>query len=169
MTAWLALYLINDSIFSAKWAAGIDWIFLPAAARLISVLVFGPLAAIGLFLGSLISMLAIENSSIGKAVGIAITSALAPLVAVELMLLRMRIERNLTGVRTSELMLLAFGCAALSVSLHNLYYWATSHRADPLSGLLPMFIGDIVGTLLVFYSVRSLSRAHARFSAVRQR
>lgn len=162
-SAWIVLYQLNAWWFAAlDWADGVSWIFLPAAVRLLAVLLFGTAGALGLFLGGLFTMTVIEEADASKALGVAAVSALAPLMAVGLMLRRLRLPSSLCGLGTRQLALLAVASAAASVTLHNLYYWVTAHRADPLSGLLPMFVGDIAGTVIVLYLARSAMRLHLR-------
>jgi hypothetical protein len=168
MTAWIVLYQLNAWWFTAlDWAEGVSWVFLPAAVRLLAVLMFGTAGALGLFLGGVFTMTMIEEASWPKALGIAACSALAPLLAVGLMLRRLRLPSSLCGLRTRHLALLAVASAAASVVLHNLYYWASDQRGDPLSGLLPMFAGDIAGTVIVLYLARSAMRLHVRMGATR--
>lgn len=163
MAAWIVLYQLNAWWFAAlDWADGVNWIFLPAAVRLLAVLLFGSAGALGLFLGGLVTMSVIEDAPWPKAVGIAGVSALAPLLAIGLMLQRLRLPASLCGLGTRALVLLALASAASSVLLHNLYYWFSAHRGDPLSGLLPMFAGDIAGTFIVLYLARSALRLHLR-------
>lgn len=166
MAAWIFLYQLNAWWFDAlDWAAGVNWIFLPAAVRLLAVLLFGSAGAVGLFMGGLFTMSVIEEAPWPKVLGIAGVSALAPLLAIGLMLQRLRLPSSLCGLGTRHLILLALASAASSVLLHNLYYWYSQHRADPLSGLLPMFAGDIAGTVIVLYLARSVLRLHLRLRA----
>jgi hypothetical protein len=161
--AWTVLYQVNARWLTAlEWADGVSWIFLPAAVRLLAVLLFGSAGALGLFVGGLFTMSMIEEAPLPKALGIAGVSALAPLLAVGLTLRRLRLPASLSGLGTRHLVLLALASAAASVLLHNLYYWFSDQRGDPLSGLLPMFAGDIAGTVIVLYVVRSALRLHLR-------
>lgn len=165
MAAWIVLYQLNTWWFSAlDWAEGVSWIFLPAAVRLLAVLLFGWAGALGLFLGGVFTMSMIEEAPLHKALGIAACSALAPLLAVGLMLRRLRLPSSLCGLGSRHLALLALASAAASVMLHNLFYWASDQRGDPLSGLLPMLAGDIAGTVIVLYLARSAMRLHGRVS-----
>lgn len=169
VAAWVVLYRLNTWWFTAlDWADGVNWIFLPAAVRLLAVLLFGSAGALGLFVGGLFTMSFIEEAPWPKALGIAGVSALAPLMAVGLMLRRLRLPASLCGLGTRDLALLALASAACSVLLHNLYYWFSEQRGDPLSGLLPMFIGDIVGTVIVVYLVRSALRLQLRVGRARR-
>jgi hypothetical protein len=169
MAAWIVLYQLNAWWFTAlDWADGVSWIFLPAAVRLLAVLMFGTAGALGLFLGGIFTMSMIEEAPWPKVVGIAAVSALAPLLAVGLMLRRLRLPASLCGLGTRHLALLAVASAAASVVLHNLYYWYTHQRGDPVSGLLPMFAGDIAGTIIVLYLARSAMRLHLRMATARR-
>ncbi len=168
--AWISLYVCNEWMFSTtSWSDGINWVFLPAAVRLLSVLVCGPLGALGLFLGGLFTMMIVEGAPIEKALPVAAASAIAPLLAVSILLPRLHMQPTLMGMSSTQLAALAAGSAAASVALHNLYYWISDHRDDPVSGLLPMFIGDLIGTVLVLYLLRCLLRMHVRLRSPRSR
>lgn len=168
MTAWVVLYQLHAWWFLAlDWADGVSWVFLPAAVRLLAVLLFGFAGALGVFLGGIFTMSMIEEASLSKALGIAAASALGPWIAVQLLLRRLRLPDTLAGLGAQQLAVLAVGSAAASACLHNTFYWLSTHRPDPLSGLLPMFTGDIAGTLIVLYLVRTAIRLHLRLGTSR--
>ena len=159
--AWTVLYQVNTWWFTAlEWADGVSWIFLPAAVRLLAVLLFGSAGALGLFVGGFVTMSMVEEAPWPKSLCVAAVSSLAPLMAVGLMLRRLRLPSNLRGIGTRHLVLLALVSAAVSGLLHNFCYWIIGQRVDPLSGLLPMFAGDLAGTLVVLYLARSALRLH---------
>lgn len=163
MTAWIVLYQLHDWWFQAlDWADGVSWIFLPAAVRLLAVLLFGFAGALGLFFGGLFTMSMIEEASLSKSIGVAAASALGPWLAVHLLVRRLRLPQTLSGLGPAQLAVLAIGSAAASVCLHNLVYWLIAQRSDPVSGILPMFAGDIVGTLIILYLARTAIRLYLR-------
>jgi hypothetical protein len=55
--AWAVLYRLNDIWSDAlAWSDGVTWLFLPAAVRPLAILLFGLRGAVGLFVGSLVTM-----------------------------------------------------------------------------------------------------------------
>lgn len=162
-TAYLALSSVNG-LWAERlsWSPGVSWLYLPAALRPLAVLLFGWRGAAGLFVGGLLAMVLFEDMPTSHMLAICAVSALAPWVAVTLMLRYFGLPSRLDGLTPRHLLTIAFGCAALSVALHNLVYWGTELHPDPFGGLLPMFVGDIGGTLLVLYIARAALRLHAR-------
>ena len=163
---WAALYRLNDLwAESLAWSDGVTWVFLPAALRPLAVLVFGLPGAAGLFLGSVLALTAFTDAPAERIAAIAAISALAPLVAVTCVIRCLHVGPHLIGLTTTHLMLVVVATAALSVGLHNLYYWGAEMHVDPYSGLLPMFVGDLLGTFVVLYMARLALRVYARARA----
>jgi hypothetical protein len=101
-------------------------------------------------------------------VTVAALSALAPLIAVTCVLRCLTLRHHLRGLTTLHLLLVVVASSALSVTLHNLYYWSTDFHADLYSGILPMFVGDLLGTFVVLYVARSALRWHGRLRRERR-
>lgn len=161
--AWAALYRLNDIWSDAlAWSDGVTWLFLPAALRPLAILLFGLRGAAGLFLGSLLTMSMFTDAPMERVVSVAALSALAPLAAVTCVVRCLNLRHHLRGLTTLHLLLVVVASAALSVTLHNLYYWNTDFHADLFSGMLPMFVGDLLGTFVVLYVARSALKLHAR-------
>ena len=168
--AWFALYKINGIWAEAlAWSTGVTWFFLPAAVRPLAILLYGWRGAVGLFLGSLLTMSVFTEAPVERALVVAAISALAPLMAVTCVLRCLTLRRHLRGLTTLHLLMVVVASSALSVSLHNLYYWDAELHASLYSGMLPMFVGDLLGTLFVLYAVRSALRLHGRIRSRRGR
>jgi len=168
MAVWTLLYQMHTWWFQAlDWADGVSWIFLPAAVRLLAVLLFGFAGALGLFFGGLFTMSMIEEAGLSKSICVAAASGFGPWLAVQLLVRRLRLPQTLSGLGPAQLALLAVGSAAASVCLHNLVYWLMAQRSDPVSGILPMFAGDIAGTLIMLYLARTAIRLHLRLGRLR--
>lgn len=161
--AWAVLYRLNDIWSDAlAWSEGVTWFFLPAALRPLAILLFGLRGAMGLFLGSLLTMSVFTDAPMERVMSVAAISALAPLIAVTCALRCLTLRHHLRGLTTLHLLLIVVASSALSVALHNLYYWNTDFHADPFSGMLPMFVGDLLGTFVVLYLARTALRLHGR-------
>jgi hypothetical protein len=161
--AWVVLHQVNAMWSEAlAWSAGVTWLFLPAAIRPLAILLFGVWGAVGLFIGSLVTMTLFTDAQAGHVLAVAGLSALAPLLAVNLGLRLLKLEGHLGGMTARQLLALVVASAAVSVCLHNLYYWVADLQQGPFSGVVPMFVGDLLGTLLVLYAARSLLRLRAR-------
>jgi hypothetical protein len=155
MVAWVALFELNAWIFAAfAWAQGIAWIFLPAAVRVLAVLVCGRWAVLGLFAGALLTSDAVYVDNAAAAVLGAALTAVGPWLAIELFRLATRMPLDLRGLTPWHLLALSVLSALCNVLPHNLFFWLAGIRADPWSGLVPMFAGDLAGIFIVLYAVR---------------
>ena len=156
---WVALYQFNSALFADIHLTGfISWIFFPAAIRMLAVMVGGWLGALGLFFGALLTNLAQLWYEPFNALVIGALSALGPLVAVHMCTRWLRLPNDLAGLQHSQLMVYAVAGAVFNVFPHNLYFYLTGLSVDAWSGILPMFVGDLTGTLVVLYVASLLIR-----------
>jgi hypothetical protein len=168
--AWAILYRLNDVwAETLAWSDGVTWLFLPAAVRPLAILLFGVRGAAGLFLGSLLTMSLFTDAPVERVVSVAAISALAPLIAVTCVVRCLALRHHLRGLTTLHLIIIVVASSALSVALHNVYYWNANFHADLYSGMLPMLVGDLLGTFIVLYFARSALRVHARLRRERRR
>lgn len=154
--SWILLYLLNGLLFEALMVSSqVSWIFLPAALRMLSVLLFGWAGALGIFVGSLITGLyGSAGTDWAVSLQLAGLSALSPLVALLLAGRILHLRVNLSGLKSMQLLglsVIAAGCAAL---LHNVGFVWLDLAVSVKSGLVPMFVGDLLGTLVVLYLAR---------------
>lgn len=155
--AWVIAFELNAFAFGwTAWATGIGWVFLPAAVRLGAVLLFGWRGALGIGLGSLLTSMAVFPGETGLVASIALASALSPLAAVWLTLGHFRVNSTLAGFSARHLIVCTVLYAAINALSHNLIFWQAGALASPLEGLLPMFVGDLLGAFGVLYLVRML-------------
>ena len=154
---WIMLYQVNRWVFSDAHLTGfISWIFLPAAIRMLAVMVGGWTGALGLFLGALLTNLMFTDLEVLNGMILAALSALGPLIAVYLCTRWLNLPNDLSGLDRSQLLVFAVAGAIFNVFPHNLYFYLTGISDDAWSGVVPMFVGDLLGTLSVLY-VASLS------------
>lgn len=150
--AWVALYQLNTWLFSEIHLTGfISWIFLPAAIRMLAVMIGGWAGALGLFFGAIITNLsALEFEPFNVCV-LAALSALGPLVAVNLCSRWLQLPTDLAGLQRTQLLVFAIAGAIFNVFPHNFYFYMIGLSHDAWSGVLPMFVGDLAGTLIMLY------------------
>lgn len=147
---WILLFRANEILFSAfRHTDFASWIFLPAAVRMLSVMLFRWPAAIGLFIGALAT--ADPSDDPADAVVIAALSGLAPMLAFLLCQKCLGMAPNLAGLRPLGLLRFAVAGAVANVLLLNGYLaLINSADAHPLS-IAVVFVGDLLGTLIVLY------------------
>ena len=134
----LAYFAFNDETF---------WIFLPAGIRLVAVILFGWVGVVGLFIGN---MLTPDNFSFGHVLLLSAVSALSPKLALISGRRLLHLSPTLASLNPFHLVVLALMAssynALMRVGLINLL-----GKSQPLFNLLPMFVGDLVGTFMIIY------------------
>ena len=154
--AWVILFNLNAWFFGYfDWAHVISWVFLPAAVRLLGVMALGVRGAAGVFLGTLWTNDAVFGNHLGVSLFVATLSAMGPLIAVHLSARILRVPLDLQGLTSGQLTVFALMGALCNVIPHNLFFWSAGLASSPGS-LGAMFVGDLVGTVLVLYSLRGL-------------
>lgn len=153
---WVCAYYLNGWLFSAfESTRTASWVFMPAAVRLLAVLLFGGWGALGLGVGTLITNVPIFGLMTVPSVSVATLSAMAPYLAVQAGRVLLHLPATLQGITGVSLLQLGALSAASSVILHSvLFYFLGS--ASGLRGFVSMLVGDVVGTVLVLYALRVL-------------
>jgi hypothetical protein len=146
---WVLLFEINGWMFGA-WATSdfANWIFLPAALRLVAVLICGWRGVLGLLIGALITNWLMQVPW-PQAVALSILSATGPWVAVRLATDHLKLPTDLHGLRFSHLLLFAALGAGCNGLLHQTYLLLSQPAFDVSSQFVTMVGGDLIGTLLV--------------------
>lgn len=162
---WVVLFEINRWLFSlADVSIHISWIFLPAALRILSVLLLDWRGVIGLFFGALLTNHPVVGVNMTEALMLSSISALAPMLAVRVCTGWLKISHDLAGLSFKQLAAISAVGALISAALHNIYFQAHEQGHRLLAGLVSMLCGDLLGTLVVLYLCAKLLRrlAHNR-------
>lgn len=130
----------------APWAS---WIFLPAALRIIAVLLFGWTGAAGLVLGTFYTIAKDPVIEVPYQVLLAISSGVAPFVAVALCRRVFGITHDLHGLRPLHIVVLSVVGAATNSMLSNLVLASAGKLTVDLPPLVVVFLGDLNGTAIV--------------------
>ncbi|MFM7008485.1 MAG: hypothetical protein ACKO0Z_04020 [Betaproteobacteria bacterium] len=149
---WTGLFYLNEWLFSAVSVSSvINWIFLPAAIRMLAVMVLGWVGVVGLFIGALLTTDIGTHSGWHNAIVIASLSALGPFVAVRSCTQWLGLGQDLSDLRPAQLLIFSVAGAVCNVVPHNVYFFFSGHTPDIFSGMVPMLVGDLLGTLLILY------------------
>jgi len=149
---WVALYKFNAIFFSSIGGGHfISWIFLPAAIRMLSVMLLEWVGAAGLFIGAVITSDPVFNQNLIEAIILAGLSSLGPVLAVTFCTRWLRLPANLAGLGPRQLTLFGLVGALCNVIPHNIYFYFADRMPSPFEGLIPMFIGDLLGTVIILY------------------
>ena len=146
---------LNMLLFNAlELHSGANWIYLPAGVRLLCTLLLAGEGAIGLLIASIIISLQTygEMGVITNLVSACI-SAGAPYLIYRLALLN-GLPATLEKLNAVMLSLLSLIYAVTSALLHSVWYTLRGINTDLMSSFTVMFVGDLVGTLLVLYAMK---------------
>ena len=151
--AWVVLYILNDWLFDhAAISLYASWVFLPAALRMLAVLLFGWTGVLGLFIGSFITgYYTHEFDNPGMVIVLAGLSALAPMVAYLVCARLFGIRADLQGLSAKHLVVLSIVVALVGSVLHNLHFSAIGATDAFSDTFIAMFVGDLIGTFVVLY------------------
>jgi len=134
----LAYFAFNDETF---------WVFLPAGVRLVAVILFGWVGVVGLFIGNVLTP---DDVPLTHVLLLSAVSALSPKLALISGRRLLHLPPTLASLTPFHLLVLA-----LMASMYNaLMRVGSIHflgQSQPLFNLLPMFVGDLVGTFMIFY------------------
>lgn len=158
---WVGLFLLNDWLFDQfEFSEHVSWIFLPAALRMIAVLVMGWVGVAGIFVGSIVtSVYVMGQIDPGHVLIVSALSALSPTLALLLCAHGFGVQANLVGLSASKLLILGVVAASFTAVLHNIHFFL-SGQVDVFSeSLIAMFVGDLIGTLVVLYGAKALLMA----------
>ncbi len=149
---WVVLFELNGKLFSAMERTPlVSWIFLPAALRMLAVLSLGWVGALGLFAGAAVTNASLWPQDWGNALVLSALSALPVLMASEAVRRALALPATLSGMRTLHLLWFSAAGAIASAAAHNLFFFVTGHSENLVQHLLPMLVGDMLGTFIVLY------------------
>ena len=157
--AWVALFELNAYWFEFLAVSPyVGWIFLPAALRVLAVLLFKARGVLGLFLGALITNSPLWGAEWWDALALSAVSALSPALALWLGSRWLKLEPTLHGLNGRQLLTLSAIAALSSSALHALLFYAIEHDTPWPNAMLSMTVGDFAGTLMVLYSAYYVMR-----------
>lgn len=156
---FLSVFVANETVFNStqfEFVRGMNWIYLPAGMRLLCTLAFGGAGAIGVLIASWITCVFyfFPNDPLRSFVG-GIASAAAPYLVYKFAQYFYDLKPSLTNLSPKRLLVLAVMYSVANPSLHHLWLLL---RGEPLqsAGFAVMVLGDLLGTLVVLYSIKLL-------------
>jgi glucose-6-phosphate-specific signal transduction histidine kinase len=162
--AWTLLFWFNGWLF-ASFAVSkyVSWIFLPAAIRVLAVMVADWRGVCGLFLGAMITSGPILDLQPERAVLIALLSACVPYIAVVISTRYLKLNNRLDSITAKQLIGISVAGALCSALLHSVYYAATDESARFIQTFVPMFVGDMLGTAIVLAAASVVLKASRKY------
>lgn len=157
MVLFVAALVINVWIFpKLEFVPGISWVYLPAGVRLLCTLLFAEAGAVGLLLVSWLVCFFyfFPNDPLRSFMG-GILASVAPYLVYRLAQRAYGIGASLANLTPARLLNLCLAYSIASPLLHHIWF-AIQGQPDLARGFLVMFIGDLMGTLLVIYTMKTL-------------
>jgi hypothetical protein len=154
-TAYALFFFLNHLLFNhLEFTHGVNWVFLPSGLRLSLVLIFLEWGAWGIALASIaISYVSYEMPALTAVVTGSI-SGFAPWLARRLCLDWLKMDPDIQHLHPTQLMLLCLIFSITSPVLHQLWFSWNGSSTHFAQDTLVMFIGDLVGTVLVLFGLR---------------
>lgn len=158
---FLFLLQVNDWLFTQfEWIAGVNWVYLPAGARLLCVLLFRTPGAIGIGLGSwLAGSYYFAYSDPVYTLVVSFLSAFSPYLVYLALNNRHNLSSSLTNLTPKLLVQCCFLFGITSASLHHIWFALYGHNNASWQSLLVMAAGDFIGAILLLYFVKILLAA----------
>ena len=164
--AYYFLYQLNFILIgeSLHYAHRVDWIFLPSGLRFAFVLIFMQEGAFGIALASLfITHQQYFDGDYLKLLVSGSMAAIGPYVAWKFAAAFMKLDNQLTNLNSIGVFKLAAFFAFISAIIHQLWYFWIGTNAQFLDTVVVMFIGDLLGTIVVLGLLQMLLRTFRNF------
>jgi hypothetical protein len=150
--AYSLFFFANDWLFQiARVSDHISWVFLPAAIRMLAILMFGWAGVVGLFIGSLAVIWDLMLEEPAHALTLAVLSSVPSMLAARFVQRAIGIGADLAGMTGRHLLCFGLAGGLLNSLVHTVYFATREGSLGPLHGFVPMFVGDTLGTLIVLY------------------
>ena len=165
---WMILFRLNLVLFQgsqhSRWA---DWVFLPAAVRIVAVLLLGWRGVAGLVLGAWFTLRPEDAQIVPHALVLPLSSGLGPWIAIWLWRRMTGLRDDLAGLRAGDIVGLALGCAVANTTLLNLFLTLCGDSRQDVVQIATIVVGDAAGIMLVLLPTALLLSVVKRPKAVR--
>ena len=151
---WICLDLIKDSYFEFLQVNDFQYsIYWLSAIRLLFIILFGWLGALGLLIGYFFGGVFIREFSVETALSLGLISAFIPLIALSLWKRLTGLSSNFKHVKLDVLLLLVFLHSVFTASARALYFYITNiDRSGAFIG--SDFLANFVGAILFLYLLK---------------
>lgn len=147
---WLAFFELNALVFAQfEHSSRAHWVFLPAALRVLSVLLFRGEGAAGLVVGAYLTLPHDPASSLAYELSLSISSAVAPLAAIWFCRQFFPIAPNLAGLRGKHIITLSVANAAVNSVVINMVMAVAGKPNGNFEQMAAIFVGDMLGAAIL--------------------
>lgn len=164
--AWFAFFELNTLVFSQfEHSSRAHWIFLPAALRVLSVLMFDGAGVMGLMIGAYLTLPHDQAGDLPYELMLSASSGVGPLIAIWLCRQLFPIARDLSGLRGKHIIALSIVGAATNSLLVNGCMAVMGRWHNDVEQLVTIFVGDMLGTAFLLTMIAgSVMLAATKFS-----
>jgi len=152
--AWFVLDYINDVYLGflqvSQFVSAVYWL---SGLRLLVIILFNEVGAIGLFLGYVLSGVLIRDFALQDALILGVLSSLAPVIAYKLWLKITQISSAFENVNFNKLFLLVFLHSAFTAVFRTSYLYLSA-RASNWQEIVVVFASNVCGALLFLYALK---------------
>lgn len=147
---WTLLYKLNSWFFASFAVSSyVSWIFLPAAVRVLAVMVADWRGICGLFAGAIVTSLPTAEVGLQYVVFVALLSGLSPYIALLAGRKYFKLNNLLDSITPKQVIIISALSALCSALLHSSFYALADESVKFLHTFLQMFVGDLLGTAMV--------------------
>ncbi|MES2126835.1 MAG: hypothetical protein V4463_06150 [Pseudomonadota bacterium] len=158
VVAYLLMLALNEWLFAnSTFVPGIHWVYLPAGLRLLCTLLFGGAGAIGLLCASfLVSFYGNFPGDLERSLGGAILTSLVPYACYQVAQMAFGLRSSLANLSATQLLACALIFSLANPLLHHAWFVLRGDHVDLARSFVVMFVGDLSGTLLLLYGVKTV-------------
>jgi hypothetical protein len=135
---------VNDFLYSIYWLSGI---------RLLCIILFGWLGALGIFIGYVCGGVFIREFPVEVALALGLISALTPLLAFGVWKRLVSAPKSLKNISLKSLILLVLLHSAFTAGARGVYFYVTDIDKS-LSFFWADFLANVVGAILFLYLLK---------------
>lgn len=147
---WVLVFNLNSFLFAEMALSDqASWIFLPAAFRLLLVLLFRQWGAVGLMFGAFLTLPNGTQDNLVQEVLLAASSGVAPLLAVAFASRYMQLKTDLQGLRGGQILVMSVLCAGVNSVLVSSSLLLYGEPSQFLVYVTTIFVGDVLGAAIV--------------------
>lgn len=154
---YVGFFHLNALIFSAfEHIEGVNWVFLPAGFRVLLVLGMGLPGATGILLGNCwLDRGNFTQDTLFLLLATGVVSGFTPWCVRYVMEKKHLLAQQLQQLSAHRLLQFVLAYAVANALAHQFVWWALKRPgSNPWVDVWPMFVGDVIGALVILYSLK---------------
>jgi len=156
---YVGFFHLNGLFFSVlEHSEGVNWLFLPAGFRVLLVLGMGLAGCMGILLGNIyLDQAHLHHGHVALTLLTGLVSGFTPFFVLQAMKRWHGVHANLQNLNHQQLLNFTLLYAAANAALHQLLWLLIPvHEHSLWVEIWPMFVGDVLGALIMLYAFKGL-------------